>query len=324
MAYACLFIEGEKTCQRCQYQRQKCSGPSNEHFEAYVSTEDEPDGLDEKWRAKVVELLNRLKASSKVIKIEPGTGAVVSKKRKAIPKVPGTVGEASPPMKSKFDSPGFVSSRVLISSLAGSRSGRGPSPGPSALSATTATLPTQPTDDLLGKLATFEQIASEGTPDSLARGRALLEARVVELNARARGQHASDALEPYAVRRDRLFAMATMRPVSQAAIPSVEPPVSDARIVESILELRDRLNAEIEAKTATVNWLNVQLNGFLGLADDYTGPAFGDSAPWRPTAVNIASATATGPEVGEGKGKGRSVPEVMPVRQRSTRRTAKD
>ena len=108
MAYACLFIEGEKTRQCCQYQCQKCSGPSNKHFEAYVSTEDEPDGLDEKWRAKVAELLNKLKASSKVIKTEPGTNAVVSKKCKAIPKVPGTVGEASPPMKSKFGGVGSI------------------------------------------------------------------------------------------------------------------------------------------------------------------------------------------------------------------------
>ena len=76
MAYACLFIEGEKTCQRCQYQRQKCSGPPDNKFEAYVSTEDEPDGLDDKWRAKVAELLNKLKASSKVIKTD--TGYIIS------------------------------------------------------------------------------------------------------------------------------------------------------------------------------------------------------------------------------------------------------
>ena len=192
------------------------------------------------------------------------------------------------------------------------------------MASASATLPAQPADDLLGKLGAFEQVASEGTPDALARGHALLEARLTELNARARGQHASDALEPYALRRDRLFAMATMQPVSQAAIPSVEPPVSDARIVEAILELRDRLNAEIEAKSAAVSWLNVQLNGFLGLQDDYTGPAFGDAAPWRPTQVDVASAIATDREVVEGKWKERLQAEVVLARKRPVRRTAKD
>ena len=192
------------------------------------------------------------------------------------------------------------------------------------MSATVPTLPTQPTDDLMGKLAAFEQVASEGTPDALARGRDLLETRLAELNARARGQQASDALEPYAIRCDRLFAMATMQPMSQAVVPSVEPPVSDARIVEAILDLRDRLNAEIEAKSAAVSWLNVQLNGFLGFADDYTGPAFGDSAPWRPAQVGVAATAAATGHVAEGKGKGKPVPEVVLTRQRSVRRPTKD
>ena len=204
------------------HQRQKCSGLPDDSFEAYISVEDEPAGLDAKWRAQVAEVRKTFLAPAKPVKIEPGTREVPPKKRKAAAKTSGSAGAASPPMKSKSGYLGSLSRRRLTLSSTGSRSGREPSPGPSALSATAPTLPAQPTDDLLGRLTAFEQIASEGTSDSLARGHALLEAHLTELNALARGQHASDALEPYAIRRDRLFAMATMRPVSQAAIPSVE------------------------------------------------------------------------------------------------------
>ena len=226
------------------HQRQKCSGLPDDSFEAYISVEDEPAGLDAKWRAQVAEVRKTFLAPAKPVKIEPGTREVPPKKRKAAAKTSGSAGAASPPMKSKSGYLGSLSRRRLTLSSTGSRSGREPSPGPSALSATAPTLPTQPTDDLMGRLAAFEQVASEGTSDALARGRDLLESRLAELNARARGQQASDALEPYAIRRDRLFAMATMQPMSQAVVPSVEPPVSDARIVEAILDLRDRLRRD--------------------------------------------------------------------------------